>query len=294
MNGNHSISEVSSIAGIPKDLLRMWERRYGYPQPLRNSHGDRIYTDEQLEKLILIRQLQEQGKRPGKLMQLDISQLKALRQAPAPSVDLERLAVLLKAGDAGKLSSWLREQLLALGLRSFIHRIMVPANKLVGEAWSQGEMAIFEEHLYTELMKNLIRQSLSEQQLENRGPRVMLTTVPGEKHSLGLLMVEALLRLGGAQVITFGVEMPFRDIREAALGHQVEIIGLSFSAGFKPEDALVMLSGLRQIVDRKVRIWVGGGAFDGIIEMPEGVEQLAGLHAVETALLEWRQSSRES
>ena len=292
MSGNHSISEISSIAGIPKDLLRMWERRYGYPQPQRDPNGDRVYTDEQLEKLILIRQLQEQGKRPGKLMKLDIGQLKSLQQTPAPAVDLDILTALLKAGDAGSLSGWLRRQLLALGLRAFIHRIMVPANRLVGEAWSRGELAIFEEHLYTELMKGLIRQSLSEQQLESRGPRVMLTTVPGEKHGLGLLMVEALLRLGGAQVISFGVEMPFRDIREAALSHQVEIIGLSFSAGFKPDDAVVILNGLRQMIDAKVHIWVGGGAFDATPEIPEGVELLAGLHGVEHALAEWHQRTQ--
>ena len=72
MNAQHSISDVSRIAGIPKDLLRMWERRYGYPKPARNENGDRIYSNEELDKLIAIRHLQEQGKRPGKLMALDL------------------------------------------------------------------------------------------------------------------------------------------------------------------------------------------------------------------------------
>ena len=116
-------------------------------------------------------------------------------------------------------------------------------------------------------------------------PRIMLTTVPGERHSLGLLMVETLLRLGGAEVIAFGAEMPFRDIKDAAVSHQVDVIGLSFSGGFKSDDAIVMLTGLRQMIDPGIRIWVGGGAFDGGAVMPEGVELLDGLHGVEQVLV---------
>ena len=34
------ISVVERETGIPKDLLRMWERRYGFPQPGRDAQGD--------------------------------------------------------------------------------------------------------------------------------------------------------------------------------------------------------------------------------------------------------------
>jgi cobalamin-dependent methionine synthase I len=115
----------------------------------------------------------------------------------------------------------------------------------------------------------------------------MLTTLPGEVHSLGLLMVEALLRLGGAEVISFGVEMPFRDISQAAERHQVDVIGLSFSGSFKLDDAIFMLSGLRQMIAEKIEIWVGGAAFSQGTELPVGVDLLDGLHGVEQALVRW-------
>ncbi|MEW8431205.1 MAG: MerR family transcriptional regulator, partial [gamma proteobacterium symbiont of Ctena orbiculata] len=100
MNGNHNISDVSRISGIPKDLLRMWERRYKYPMPARDDNGDRVYSDEELNKLVLIRQLVDQGRRPGKLMALDINQLTELLKTPKVDFDFERLIDLLKAGDA--------------------------------------------------------------------------------------------------------------------------------------------------------------------------------------------------
>lgn len=292
MTGKHTISDVSRIAGVPKDLLRMWERRYGYPDPIRDSNGNRVYSTEQIKKLILIRQLMDQGKRPGKLMPLDLPDLESLVKEPKVELDIDQLFDLLKARDAAALREWFQNQVEAHGLRSFIHKVMAPATRAVGQAWSQGDLAIHEEHLYTELMKNLVRQSLTRRHREGGSePRIMLTTVPGERHGLGLLMVETLLRLGGAEVIAFGPEMPFRDIKDAALSHKVDVIGLSFSGSFKSVDAMVMLTGLRQIIDPGIRIWVGGEAFEGGTAMPEGVELLDGLHELEQMLVKCKQAT---
>lgn len=290
MNGDHNISDVSRISGIPKDLLRMWERRYDYPAPTRDSHGNRIYSDKQLDKLVVIRQLVDQGKRPGKLVKLELPELNSMQQQPQLKIDSKLLDELLRSGDASALHDCFHQQLLAHGLRSFIHRVMAPATARVGDAWSNGELAIHEEHLYTELMKNLVRQSLAEHLYEHGKPSVMLTTVPGEQHGLGLLMIEALLRLGGAKVISFGTEMPFRDIREAASTHKVNVIALSFSASFKQDDALVMLSGLRQMIEPGIGIWAGGSAFDSRDFTIDGVSFLDGLHGLERALAEWQRS----
>ncbi|MEJ2592125.1 MAG: cobalamin B12-binding domain-containing protein [Candidatus Thiodiazotropha sp.] len=289
MNDSHSISDVSRIAGIPKDLLRMWERRYDYPKPERDTNGDRLYTDDQLNKLVLIRQLVDQGRRPGKLMTMALTELKELLSETQAVLDFDRLIELLRAGNAPELKEWLTRQIQSLDLRAFIHQVMVPANRIVGEAWNGGDLAVYEEHLYTEMVTGLVRHSLADIPAGPGEPRVMLTTLPGEQHSLGLLMVEALLRLGGAEVIAFGIEMPFRDIIDAAEAHQVDVIGLSFSGHFKQDDAVVMLSGLRQMVDKNISIWVGGSAFREADQMSEGIELIKDLFEVERKLAAWKQ-----
>jgi methanogenic corrinoid protein MtbC1 len=288
MNGNHNISDVSRIAGIPKDLLRMWERRYDYPKPGRDANGDRVYSDEQLNKLILIRQLVDQGRRPGKLMSMELTELTELLQSAQADLDFGDFIELLKAGNAPKLRNWLNQHIQSLGLRAFIHQVVVPANRIVGQAWFEGELAVYEEHLYTEMIMSLVRQSLAKIPDGAKAPRVMLTTLPGEQHTLGLLMVEALLRLGGAEVIPFGIEMPFRDIIDAARIHDVDAIGLSFSGSFKVDDAIAMLSGLRQMVDDKTAIWVGGGAFQKDTQLPEGIVLFHDLYEVEQTLARFR------
>ena len=54
-DGNFTIANVERETGLSKDLLRMWERRYGFPAPARDANGDRIYPADQVEKLRLLK-----------------------------------------------------------------------------------------------------------------------------------------------------------------------------------------------------------------------------------------------
>src|SRR3954469_18148567 len=72
------IASVEQSTGIARATLRIWERRYGFPQPGRDPRGERSYPDEQVRKLRLIAELMTQGHRPGRLVQLTHAQLSAL------------------------------------------------------------------------------------------------------------------------------------------------------------------------------------------------------------------------
>jgi hypothetical protein len=101
----------------------MWERRYGYPKPSRDSNGDRVCSEGQLDRLIAILQLVEQGNRPGKLMTLDLPQLRSVYRAPKVALDMVHITELLEAGDIVALRSMFQERLVALGLRAFVHKV---------------------------------------------------------------------------------------------------------------------------------------------------------------------------
>ena len=224
-------------------------------------------------------------------MALDLPQLRSMIETQTVALDSDQLVALLESDDPLALRSWLQNQLVTLGLRAFIHNVMAPANLALGEAWADGKLEIYQEHLYTELMKSLIRQALVEHYRDGGRPKVMLTTMQGEAHSLGLLMVEALLRTGGAEVIPFGTEMPIRDIRKAAVSHTVDVIALSFSCNFRSDEAIAMLTGLRQRIDPRIRIWVGGAAFPAEVHMPEGVELIGSLLVLEQVLVACQQQN---
>lgn len=72
----YNIGAIASLTGITPDALRVWEKRYGLIQPSRTSTGNRIYSEEDLTRLSLIKNLLDAGDSIGKLVSLDISELK--------------------------------------------------------------------------------------------------------------------------------------------------------------------------------------------------------------------------
>lgn len=271
----------------------MWERRYGYPKPERDADGDRVYTDADVHKLTLIRQLMEQGKRPGKLISMPVSGLEKLYQEGlgAETAALAQLVPLLQAADLPTLQSWLENRLSSQGLARFVCQTLPVLNQAVGDAWEHSQIGVSEEHLYSEQINNLLRQSINKLPSGQQPPRVLLTTVPGEQHSLGLLMVEALLRLAGCQTIPMGPDMPYQEIIRSANQHNVHVVALSFSLAFPTTDALIALSGLRPNLPDHIEIWAGGGSLQGDIALPAGIHHIPSLLAVDERVTEWRRNA---
>lgn len=60
------IGAIAQEISVTKDTLRVWERRYGFPRPLRSAGGERLYPQEQVSKLRLVMRLPDAGHRPSK------------------------------------------------------------------------------------------------------------------------------------------------------------------------------------------------------------------------------------
>ena len=58
-----SISEVADRTGIPASTLRMWEARYGFPEPRRPSGTHRRYSDEECRVLLQVKEARQRGLR---------------------------------------------------------------------------------------------------------------------------------------------------------------------------------------------------------------------------------------
>lgn len=56
-----SITELSEKTGVNSVTLRAWERRYGLLKPQRTPKGHRFYTQADVDKVIKILNLIEQG-----------------------------------------------------------------------------------------------------------------------------------------------------------------------------------------------------------------------------------------
>jgi len=72
---NYRIGAVSRLTGIPPDTLRVWERRYDLVRPLRSEGGGRLYSQEDVTRLSVIKRLVDSGHAIGTIAELSLEQL---------------------------------------------------------------------------------------------------------------------------------------------------------------------------------------------------------------------------
>jgi MerR HTH family regulatory protein len=58
-----TLKAVSRRTGIPAATLRTWERRYQLTRPLRSPTGYRLYSEEDVTRILQVKYLLEQGVR---------------------------------------------------------------------------------------------------------------------------------------------------------------------------------------------------------------------------------------
>ena len=291
-----NIGAVERETGLSKDLLRMWERRYGFPRPARDAGGERLYSSGEVSKLRAIKRLMDVGLRPGKIVHQSLDDLHALADArSAARGDVVRPAFekdilgLLRSHDTASLQHLLAQLVMGQGLQKFVLESVTPLNRAVGDAWMRGELQVFEEHLYTEQLQVALRAAINAFPRAAAGtPRVLLTTFPNELHSLGLLMVEALLVPEGAQCVSLGTQTPIEDIRRAVLAHRAAILALSFSAAFPLRSAIEGLESLRGMLPQHVTIWAGGEMTRRMRKTIPGIVLIPDLASTIQALRSWR------
>jgi MerR family transcriptional regulator, light-induced transcriptional regulator len=289
------IAAVERDTGLSKDVLRVWERRYGFPQPGRDSNGERIYPCSQVEQLRMIRRLMDTGHRPGKLLAMTFEQLAELdarRSASSlgstiPETHRHVLAYL-RAHDAQGLRLAMSQLLVKQGIQRFAIETIAGLNRVIGERWSTGDLRIFEEHLYTETVRAVMYSAISSMPRHHVEPKVVLATFPHEPHSLGILMAEALLASEGATTISLGTELPIAEIAAAVGAFGASIVCVSLSSAYGLKQAQLGLKDLRDALPTETHIWVGGELSRRLRREANGYTAISDLNELLTHLRVWR------
>jgi len=282
-DGLYSIGVVERDTGIGRDTLRVWERRYGFPEPVRSEKGERKYSEKQLRQLQRIRRLLDQGMRPGKLLPLGeegLDELEASMQSQQP-VQLEQtvseLIESIHSADAELLESLLQRQYQQQGMQGFILKTVVPLLNTVGELWARGKLQIFQEHFRSQQLVRFVNTEIAKLQRHARKPRVLLATLPGEEHTLGLLMVAAMLSSHGVSTINIGAEVPMDQIGHAVEQFNVDIVGITFSGAYQYKNIRPHLIELRELIPDDIEIWTGGEGVRRLRKLPVGITKFSTL-----------------
>ncbi len=295
----YSIRVASRLTGVSSDTLRMWERRYGFPKPVRNESQVRVYTDADIERLVLVSRALKAGFRSGEVILRETEELRALlvsatRAEPevAPHTpSIESLMARLIADDPQGLREELRQSVALLGPKQFLTEVAAPLVEQVGSAWAAGRIAVRHEHLVSEVLSSKLRLLLSAYEDRPGGPVVLLATLSEEQHGLGLDMVALYLALEGATPRLLGVNTPPDQIAEAAIAFSADVVGVSIS---EASDMMVTEAQLRKVLSAlplDIEVWLGGSNARKISLRDPRLQQVVTWHDLDGAVARLRSAA---
>lgn len=258
-------------------LIRMWERRYAAVEPHRTDTGRRLYTDDDIERLSLLRRATQAGESIGQIAQLSREELVELipesdvapaednsgyRNAASIDQHLDLCIQSTKNLDAVELETRLLRASVNLGQRAFLEKLMHPLLEKTGEMWSDGRLHVAHEHLASTVVRSLLGSMYLSKSANESDPLIISTTPHGQRHEFGALMATVTAAGAGWRTIYLGANLPAEDIIESAQARQADAIALSIVYPTDDPGMAAELHKLRQLDDDSIHIIVGGrGAY---------------------------------
>ena len=253
-----SIGEVvdqlkAHTPSITHSSLRFFERE-GLVTPLRTAGGHRLYSRQDIDRILLIKSwqarrltIEEIRNRLASIQDSEAVATSVHRSLLAGDFDRTR-ALLLEADDAG------------MPLARLFEAVLEPALKEVGERWHAGALSITEEKEITEFAREaIVLLSLRHRRVEANAAVALAACVAGERHEIGLRMITGLLGARGWQSVFLGpdIEAPF--LIEAIVRHRPSLVLLSAAMPERLEALKGAVHSIRTESD-SLRILVGGRA----------------------------------
>ena len=232
----YSITAVCKLTGLNSSTIRTWERRYGLSSVVRAGNGRRLYTEEQVQYLKAIAGLVAQGHAISDLADMTLDQLVQARAGTTPSTAdasspyHQGLLSFLKENDLIGFRRRLSDVLAFLAPSEAVSSVISPLLRDIGDMWQAGTISIFQEHMATAVIKQLILTAASARGTAQAGRRLLFTTLEGEHHEIGLLCAWYIAKAANFDAIYLGPHLPAAEIEMAAQVFKVDVVVIACTA----------------------------------------------------------------
>jgi MerR family transcriptional regulator, light-induced transcriptional regulator len=304
---HHAIKVVSMRTGLSAHVIRIWEKRYGAVEPERTGTNRRLYSEEQIERLSLLRDMTRHGHSIGHVAKLPTEKLRELareshvpiERTPLASITtptfLDECIAAVKSLDAPGLEETLKRAAIELGAQGLLQRVIAPLVQAIGDLWRDGSITAAHEHFASAVIRIFLGHAARTFAGTENAPVIVVATPAGQIHELGALLAGAAAANLGWHVTYLGASLPAAEIAGAARQNRARAVALSL---VYPEDDPRLegeLTRLHESLPPEVRLLVGGRAtpaYHGVLEKIEAT-QVKDLAQLCSALDELRKPAKK-
>jgi methanogenic corrinoid protein MtbC1 len=236
--------------------------------PGRSDGGQRLYSEEDVVRLVLLRNATAQGHSIGEIATLDTSALEALsaRRGIGAAVEGDGSDAVIAAAMAATeeldhvtLESTLKRAVMSLGATRFIDTIVSDLLRQVGDRWHAGTLSPAHEHLASHTVRRVLGWVADAYEPAARAPTIVVATPAGELHELGAMAAAAAAAEEGWRVVYLGPNLPAADVAAATAQVRAELVALSVVYANGEVTASEIREMARALPDGK-RMIIGGAA----------------------------------
>lgn len=308
-NAHHAIKAVARRTGLSAHVIRIWEKRYHAVEPERTDTNRRLYSEEQIERLSLLRDITQAGHSIGNVAKLPTVRLRELAEqstvnlAGAPSGNgggtasfLDECIAAVKTLDSRALEDALNRAATDLGAQGLLQRVVAPLAQKIGDLWRDGIITAAHEHFASVVIRIFLGHAAKPFAGAENGPGLIVATPSGQLHELGALLAAATAANLGWRVTYLGASLPAAEIAGAVKQSQARALALSI---VYPEDDPRLeteLMRLRDLLPDDVLLLSGGRAVTSYSAALEkiGAVQIKDLAHLGSVLDEARKPSKKS
>ncbi|MBL0749440.1 MerR family transcriptional regulator [Nocardioides baculatus] len=211
----YTAGRTAQLTGVPRETLRKWEIRYGVVAPVRSEGNYRLYDDEAVRRLSVMRDLVDAGWAPRiaarKVLEEPTGSASALPPAEegSPLSHLDELISCALDFDVVRLESLVDKAFAQAELPVVVDDWLLPSLVRLGEAWQRGDISIAGEHFVSAAVLRRLSQEFHQLPHPGAGaPMVMVGLARGSRHELGVMAFAMVLRSRGVAVTYLGADLP--------------------------------------------------------------------------------------
>lgn len=215
----YTVGRTAELTGVPSGTLRKWEQRYRVVLPQRSSGNYRLYDDEAVRRLSVMRSLVDAGWSPRAAAEHVVgdaaaaeSQLPRPGEPAAPGPGGDRIEALVGCAtdfDVPRLELLLAAAFADDDVAAVVDEWLMPSLVRLGRGWQRGEVSVAGEHFVTSAVHRRLAHSFqSTPSVAPGGRRVVVGLARGARHELGVLAFALVLRSRGVAVTYLGADLP--------------------------------------------------------------------------------------
>lgn len=284
----YNLKAVVKETGIKPDTLRAWERRYGMPQPARSSGGHRLYTQRDIDTLKWLIARQNEGLSISRAVELwrtlELEGQDPLAIPEYAQPQPESGTIVISGDQVEKVrQAWIEaclafneaqaEQILSQAFAMYpvmtvCIQVIQHGLREIGSEWYQGKITVHQEHFTSSLAIRRLNALLTASPRPTRPGRILLACPPQEEHTIGLKLLELMLRHDGWDVVNLGANLPIEAIDQSVRKIKPRIAILSANLLLTAQTLSEMAAALQEL---QVPVAFGGPIFDRIPRLAERI-----------------------